>query len=806
MNTRNKVSLAGCAATPLASYLKALGVFRILATQEDAAARGCWNHGRFALDSQCDGDQLVAFFLNRYAPSPLIAPWNGGSGFYEGDDTHGLAAIVASNEAKLASYRETIRAVQQWTHLAPASQPVAVMREKLAVESTGMSGKAEQALRDLLDELDLAVTQFAEYAPAGNLLQGPVENLDRWKVTGKGLSERDKGQNLTLKAVVRAARKIRSSFKKGYRAAGKETLVTLARATLPDAVVECLDAMLPLLAGGTLGYPPLFGAGGSEGRFDYTNAFMGHVAAMLIVPTASTQSESLLRHALFGDITEDLQNAAVGQHDPGRAGGFNQGPEIETKQVPMNPWNFILCMEGCIAWGCGAARRFGPGQGSVLVSPFTVNARSAGYGSASDQDEAKAEVRAPLWDAPATYFEVQQVLREGRAEVGTRRARHAVEFAEAVASLGVDRGIREFTRFSLLKRRGDSYVALPAGSFPVQYRSESDLVRELDTILAKVDRFITSFQSTEPPARFTSLRRQVDEAIYDLLLRGGAIRVARLIATLGRLEKLFAQRDLTKEPKLVAPLLGLSPRWILAADDGSIEVRLAAALSSITACGKVGPLRANLAPVDRAKPWDWARQNLQTAWFGNTVQARFAEVLARRMMDAERLNAPANPLAARLRLHPSDAVAVLAGPLDLARLEDLLFGMTWIRWENTPSAVETCREAGRRWASPVRDLALPRPYVLLKHLFLSEGVRLPGQATTISVRAEPSVLALLRANRTGEACAVAQRRLYTSGLNVLRSTFPDAAQGTALAAALLVPVQQTSHFTGLILQENNTNI
>jgi CRISPR-associated protein Csx17 len=183
------------------------------------------------------------------------------------------------------------------------------------------------------------------------------------------------------------------------------------------------------------------------------------------------------------------------------------------------------------------------------------------------------------------------------------------------------------------------------------------------------------------------------------------------------MEKLFAQRDLTKEPKLAAPLAGLSPRWILAADDGSL----------------------------------------------------------------------------------------VTGRLDAGRLEDLLFGMTWISWDAAPASVAAYREASRRWAAPLRDSVMPRPYVLLKHLFLSEGIRLPGQAKIISIRAEPSVIPLLRANRISQACAVAQRRLFASGLNVLRSIFPDSAQGTALAAALLVPVRQSARLTQMILQDQTTN-
>jgi CRISPR-associated protein Csx17 len=175
------------------------------------------------------------------------------------------------------------------------------------------------------------------------------------------------------------------------------------------------------------------------------------------------------------------------------------------------------------------------------------------------------------------------------------------------------------------------------------------------------------------------------------------------------------------------------------------------------------------------------------------------------MMDAERLSAPANPVAARIALHPLDAVSLISGKLDGGRLEDLLFGMTWIRWDVAPASLAAYREASRRWAVPLRDSVMPRPYVLLKHLFLPEAMRLPGQTKMITIRAEPSVIPLLRANRISQACAVAQRRLFASGLNVLRSIFPDSADGTGLAAALLVPVRQSARLTQMILQEKTTN-
>ena len=77
-----EIVLAGCAPIPLASYLKALGVFRLVAEQKDKGARGCWRDEAFVLGTTLTDEDLVLFFLDEYRPSPIISPWNGGSGFY----------------------------------------------------------------------------------------------------------------------------------------------------------------------------------------------------------------------------------------------------------------------------------------------------------------------------------------------------------------------------------------------------------------------------------------------------------------------------------------------------------------------------------------------------------------------------------------------------------------------------------------------------------------------------------------------------------------------------------------------------
>ncbi len=100
--------LEGCRPIPLASYLKALGILRLVAEQADPQARGWWQGDRFRLRTSLDRDCLVRFFLHDYCPTPIIAPWNGGSGFFPKDSKVGISALQECRIERLAAYREAI--------------------------------------------------------------------------------------------------------------------------------------------------------------------------------------------------------------------------------------------------------------------------------------------------------------------------------------------------------------------------------------------------------------------------------------------------------------------------------------------------------------------------------------------------------------------------------------------------------------------------------------------------------------------------------------------------------------------------
>lgn len=80
-STCNEIVLGGCTPTPLASYLKALGVLRLVSTP-DPQAKAAWRGEAFVLQTTLDRTGLEDFFLHEYQPTPILAPWNGGSGFY----------------------------------------------------------------------------------------------------------------------------------------------------------------------------------------------------------------------------------------------------------------------------------------------------------------------------------------------------------------------------------------------------------------------------------------------------------------------------------------------------------------------------------------------------------------------------------------------------------------------------------------------------------------------------------------------------------------------------------------------------
>jgi CRISPR-associated protein Csx17 len=412
-------------------------------------------------------------------------------------------------------------------------------------------------------------------------------------------------------------------------------------------------------------------------------------------------------------------------------------------------------MEGAVAWASGLYRRQGANYRAVLCSPFTVRASRVGYGSASAMDDARGEIWTPLWRHPVRYQELKTLLREGRASVEGRPAANALEFAEAACSLGVDRGIERFVRYSLLKRRGDSYVALPAGTFTTGYRSEADRVRQFQTFFERVIR-------RELPRGAEELRRGVEAAVYQVLLKGGKDRVRELMAALGRMIRRIVT---TSDSRL--PSRGLNAAdWLDACHFDMAEVRIAGALASIFT-RDVGSLGDNLSRSDK-----------RFAWNGQDLPRRLVCVLERRLQLASSVESDNSPLGGAYTLHPGDATLFIEGSVDDTLIEDLLFAFATFDWKDFNTAKIS--------VTTTHCEVLP-VYAVLKHLFM------PGEISrgleTKRLRADPRVISLLKADNIQEAAAMAVRRLRIAGFRPLNVTYSGGMDAIRLAASLLVPVR-----------------
>lgn len=108
--------LMGCAPTPLAHYLKAIGILRLVAQQSDPDVRGFWRDQHFCLLTTLDEAAVETFFLDEYVPTSVFNPWGARSGFYPGSSESTarkrMETIERSSTARLASFRRDIAAIR----------------------------------------------------------------------------------------------------------------------------------------------------------------------------------------------------------------------------------------------------------------------------------------------------------------------------------------------------------------------------------------------------------------------------------------------------------------------------------------------------------------------------------------------------------------------------------------------------------------------------------------------------------------------------------------------------------------------
>ena len=155
---------------------------------------------------------------------------------------------------------------------------------------------------------------------------------------------------------------------------------------------------------------PLLGTGGNDGRLDFTNNFMQRLADVLPFTAdaePTDESKAWLAAALFADSLVSLGRSAIGQFNPSGIGGANGTQGKFEANSRVNPWDFVLMIEGTLLFAGSVARRIGANSSGRAVFPFSVESVAVGYGSATATEEttdgSRAELWLPLWNQGCSF-------------------------------------------------------------------------------------------------------------------------------------------------------------------------------------------------------------------------------------------------------------------------------------------------------------------------------------------------------------------------------------------------------------------
>jgi CRISPR-associated protein Csx17 len=723
----NAIELPGLHADPVQSYLAALGVLRSVAEQVDGSAALSYQPTGFQLHSKFSLDDLVTFFTTEWSPTPIVSPWNKGSGMRPDGSaaaaTRALDRLAGGDDPRLGRFREAAATAQR------------------------------------------IVLSF----PEGT-------NLEKYKTE----------------------------------------LLRRCRAELPDAALDWFDASVVLLADDVV-YPRLLGTGGNLGRMDLSANLLERLDEVIGLdsPAPPVRSAGWLRDLLTGEGSTRRTRATPGQFEPGAVGGVNSASD-DGDRASVNPWGFVLALEGALLFASLPARRLGATRGTAAM-PFTVRSDAAGGAGLADAESRFAELWLPLWTEPATFGQLRRLFGEGRLAWGRATASSSIDAARAIASFGTERGVEAFQRFALVERLGQSPLVVPVERYgvPRRRRPVVEATRALDAWVGRLRR------TTRLPVSVAAALRRYDTAILRLAASEPGATLATLTC-LAELDGLASRNDRLRRE--LSPLPFLAPEvWLssLLADIDPAAAEVQLAVAAATAWDSVAPLGLadtssawprgvslelrglDRSSLDQGSRPTWSPRADARRYFGDPVGA-LAAIHARHALGAEAFSSehsaddsesPAGQRGVvttfqRGRWVPFEALCDLVmGDVDERYLDRLLRCLSLIDPRRPWVVTEP---EGRNDRVGVPDLSV----LALQWLVVQQGRAVLTVPTTDAdgsplVRLRPAAdwPGLLRRGRTARVITDAHRRFRVAGLPVLAPPAPPNDDvGRRLAAALLLPI------------------
>ncbi len=792
----------GCTPQPLANYLKALGILRLIAEQKDSNVRGWWEGDRFRLATTLDEQALMTFFLDEYQPTPLISPWNKGSGFFKVNDP-ALTPIANSKAPRLQPYAKAIAVARELLgRIEEADSLIRAIKARTKTNRTFQSQEqrtklaASNLIKKLFDEVKLELKK----AEDNNDQDKIVTAQTTLKEIAELITQRNDHPTKKEAEIIKdynGYKRLLSAADREFKAL-KADLIPACRRLWRGGALEWMDCAMVLDAEGQAACPALLGTGGNDGKLDFTNKFMDRINVVFNlqgdIEKTHPQTSKWISNSIFGSTVKGFltgKDGKVGQFSPGGAGGANLtagfGGQDETL---LNPFDYLLMMEGCLIFVAAMTKRNSPHSGVRATAPFAIGSQAAGYASAGASDEGfRGEQWMPLWSAPLSQHEVHQLFAEGRAQLGPQLAQEPLDLARAVVSLGVARGIHAFERFGYIERNGQSNLAVPLGRFFVPESPAPNLAC-LDDLAGWLTRLHRHARDDRAPIRLQQAERKLSEMLFSLVQNSGeAIRWQSVLIALGEVEKIMVAGS----GFAAGPIPQLRPDWAKMADDGSATFRLALAFAlqvgdDDRSGQPLGGIRRHIQPMKGTRfhtRSDGLRQSLLTdpgvVMHGRDGIADAIALVSRRLIEAAQAGQRHIPLQAcrGAGVEVDDLVAVLNGAVNLDQVLSLARGLMAInhyKWLRSPQArrvvkINSQEQVDEAWIA-IRLAMLPWA---LPHKPL--------------IGADPAILRRLSAGDANTAIDMALRRLRIAGITAtIRTGTVDSVTARRWAAALAFPI------------------
>ena len=790
--TSHLLVLAGCSPVPLANYLKALGILRLVGEQIDNQARGWWDGERFCLLTKLSKDNLETFFLKEYKPTPLLSPWNKGCGFFKVNDP-GLCPVENSRAPRFERFRCGVAEARNL--LAEISQADAAIRAIKARTKTTAKGFQTEEQRQLLERsepyrgaLEQLKKQLSKLDGADNQCREIRETITTIQsIACLANNPPTKKEANDLKASVGYKRLLAAADRR-FKAL-KTSLIPDCRRLWRGPHAEWLSAAVVLNEAGDPDWPSLLGTGGNDGNLDFTNNFMQQLGTLFDLASetagSTTASKELLGNSLWTEQANKLTSAAVGQYQPGSAGGANSSTGFASGNL-VNPWDFVLMMEGSLLFSSRATRRLDPNAISRASAPFAVRSHAAGFGTPGSEKAQRGEQWMPLWKQPATLKDLEAMYGEARVQLGRQTANRPVDMARAISRLGVARGIEAFVRYGYLERNGQSTLAVPLGRVQVRHHPRAYLI---DDLAGWMDRVQRRSRDKHAPARLVQAERRLADTVFAALTHDYTPeRWQAILVAAAAIEALQATGTAIE----AGPIPSLRPEWTAAVNDGSPEVRLALALGSAaggyTKEGRpIDPIRYHWLPLERgARKFKTSEKRLvndpRVVVSGRDPIGDLSALVERRLIEAgmkgqRRSRLVAAPgCGARLE----DLAQFLSGTLDFDKLLALARAFMAIKWDQWSQQHQLRTETSSQlpeepWLA-LRLVCLPWPLTRDK-----------------DIPADCRIVRLLSAAEGSRAVEIARTRLRSVGIRpplqagVISTTFAP-----LCAAALTFPINRGS--------------